>query len=713
MSEKDDTGKQKEFETHFIDILDHSEARDVGISSFDQTISEYQDFLTKKFSKKFIVDYAELNETQDALTDLWIYTGSTANISGRLYLSSSTYADMVPDEWGEPQTDSNGKQYYFVNDARLKSEGVEVTVIDNEKGIVSEVKIGYKFSLESEEDDVLDDEQPTFIAYPGELATHTYETPSPAEAELRLSIKWPSEYKLIKQLVKPDLQLALPRRVSVIERRVQEALVSSEEFRSLLEIYLNEYLSLSQAFPYIATADQSIYSFEGDAGPFEAGVEGAWTKVLLNDPLTVVLYTPSIRSFEMNDGTVRLSMTGCVYNEADDTPEYVRFDLESLSHFQSTRAQNSILERVKLITHGETINTLAEEVMSRTTIPVIEGVLTPDTVAQVTVSEKMEKMFMLDNELARVRDIILDAQKVIYDTYEEAFEASSKLVHDDITPRLIGAGLGEDFMFTFSGTSITVPDQVQAKDGVGEKAGVFIYALNEENGLKLLDSGDVLEGKIDTLMTLVKPYEVDGETKGYIVSPTVAARVYEIEKTLSSVHGVEMAHGSVVVKALIPLDGSAEMRIKEVEIHTRVGKLISEAAEEYGKHEIVDTLRLLRKDFDQEVSNKFVALSDLNPLVGIQDQIENIRSRGMKTSIIYDALGGLLIDKSVNILGEVYAYDSLLNTTKDVYEDGSVLAGVVIDVKRIDEKDTFGIVVRRDTGDLAYVPFASITDFRF
>lgn len=714
MSEHDQASEHADLIAQLNEIVNTKESRDVGIVEFQEKMLTQAEYLTERYSDETLKDYTELKDIEQALSDEWYFSGAYARVTGRIYLFGDTDEGSTPDVWGEPSIDDLGAEFYFVEDEILLSQGVEVGFGYDDEGELVSARPGFIFSLDH--DGVVDEEDavPLFILYPGDEIRHEYDTFSPQETELRLGEKWPSEFDIIKQLVRPDLHMALPARIQTIQERLQDALVSSSEFRRLLSSYFETNLQLNQEFPYVVTATQSVYCYEGVGDAFSDDPEGTWTKLSLKEPLSVLLYQPVVRMFGSSDERIRLNVSGHVYNEgSQNTKEYVRFDLESIDHFRGTLATHSILDRVvTMMGAGESTQYLEDLTSRQGDVILSEGGLMPDDAPVLLASVQMQEMMTMESELLRVKDEVVEAQKIMYASEQEALAAAQSLIANTLKSMLYPAGLESGFLYTVEGGSILLPNRAGVSNDLDEKPNVFIYAVVDDTTSKVLEEGDELTGRITSIVPSIKSAHLNGEQIGFVVSPSLLVSLPEESKTLLSVDGAPMVVASVSTSALVPLDGTASIKMEQLELYKKASDAIYRSQREYGEL-TTETLVRLRKELSNEVVDGHLQLKDITLFQAIQSQYAEALQNDKSPFLMIDALDGLFVNMNVRVAGDSYMLQSVNGAVEEVFVAQNKVYGNVVDIINDELKGGIVMVINIAPGVHAWVPFTSITDFRF
>jgi hypothetical protein len=703
-------------EALFIEMIDASHTRDAGIALFEQSIPQCEEALRKQYIGTDMVSHDGLMWVEDELNARWPYINDIAVVSGRVYLVKHDDQDMAPSSWGMPYTDESDRTYYFVDEVRLRSHGVQaVPEIDAEDAMTLDIKIGYVYSLE--EDDM---EEPAVFAFPGELEQHQYETPTPAEAQLRLTRQWPEQTALIQKLIRPDLQAAAPRRLALLAGRLQTELCTSPEFRILAAILINDLLMLDKTMPYLMVVETQMDCYDG-SDPADDDDPGMWMPIDIEQPITLVMYNPDVYTCEYPDGSFQFHFRAETYNYEDgDTPEYISVAAAYIQNIRSMRALRSIIRKALLAVTS--VDERADDPQFGLKQADVDGIdsmsvsyhAKSELVQSGEEPEYVLSMKMLEDELAKViRDIEMHIN-AIYSTEDLALNAAKELIDTYIIDRLVGAGVYNGYVFEFSGESVKYPRVMRSLPGVPHDPHTKIFKIDPNDPIKSLEPGDVYQGSITRLEPFAKEVrDDDNEVIGFSPLPLlIIGRPPEVSR-LSAVGSSELAELTYDSGAMVPLDKSVGIKIRALERYRLITATLAEVSKKYDKKPIVGHMMWLHRAIQSSRPPELVELERVDVLHKIEYQIRQIISGEDTAEPVTDALRAMLVERTVVVGGDMYRWgaDGLVFDAGYSFDEPS--KATVIDVR--DDIDTKGIYLVLEFVDdtFRYVPLRSIRGFRF
>jgi len=723
MSENPESNARGYIEKEFISIIESAPDHDIGIAEIEVAMMQYRDALVEKHKGIDTGDRTDFLSAERALELLWLHYGSTAHVTGRAYLVDENDAGYFPREWGKPEKDEQGRAYYFLEEKHLISRGIEVNQERDDRGIVNDVNVRYLFAKESdrvvssgvdEEDDDVD--VPKLYVLPGELASHYYDTPTPEEAELRFWTRWPNEYELVKRLIHRGTHTPLTSRLVQVSAGVKGALASSEEFQTILEVYLDEQLLLSQSYPYVVTAQHEVLCYEGEGDPADTSdvdVNGSWTKVLLESPLTFVAHVPMIRFFENEQGEKRMYIVSQVYSEADgDDPEYVRLEVELTKQFTSTRAQRAILDRVlsTAVDDGSDGGYLKEAIGRELGAEGIKANLDSEKIPTKNVPEHIQQMERFSHELGRMQDYVTEAQEVRYKTVPEAMEACQRVL-ETVDNTLIGAGMERLYALSFSG-AISVPVFNVQYDPEDNEAHVVSIRANKELGR--LEHGDIIPGKIASSFIGVQKAEDEDEEHYYIVDPVFIVATGQENVPLVTQYGKDFADIRVASRVQVPISRDSQISVIQLESHKQAEASVEAAVHEYGQHPVVAALRSIRDEFATENEADLIEFANVQALHTLDYHASSLLRQGMRLNVLSGALESLFLARDiVSLDGDMFerkreGVSSKLRSAGDGYIRLSI-----VDIKYAGEGRGWRLLCSAANGEGVQIPLKSLKGLKF
>lgn len=720
MSERDDAQNQNVGELYqtFFEMVDRSAARDAGIALFEQLIEETETKLRTEWVGSVGISYEALREVQDKLNAAWSYSGDIATVTGKIS-APSQLIDMVPEGFQElsERSEEDDEDYegfeddtisYFVENARLRSHGVEVMpMFDDEEvdGKVTNIKVSYLFS---HEDDEMHRE--IYSMYVGESFDHHYENPTAVEAEVRLIARWPEQTALVARLIQPDVQTALPGRLNLICRRLQKDFAESDEFQRLMTIYVNDRIAFNKEQPYILTAQGSIDCYDGKDP--RGDPDGAWVEVKLSSPFTVNAYSPEIEFSEQEDGTMRSDFIFQRFNDEDgDKPEYLAVTAENVIKFRSTRATRSLLGSALMVGDlltGDPQVLEEDSIIEAPTegIEAIEGPVWSFNGKEISRPEYVAPLELLESELKSIQNEIKLSTKKMYSSEEEAKAASIELLNKYVVPRLVGAGIASGHELEFIGANALKPNTLFNGEGTGDEKHTFKFAINPTEPYVEQDLNDSFTGIIQSMSPSTKSVtNAESEVLGYQAMPTFVVHYYG--KTVSGLlhDGISLADINVQMRAVVPMDGSVEMKLTQLERYRKQIFSIQSASVLYGKDSIMQSIYQIRAGFKEKSDDEKTLFSGVETLKRLGVEFARLDESGIGSTAALDALSALMEEVDVKTEGNTLTREENGLLLQKVNEK---LEGKIIDVRTDILKGDVVLALRIDWDTIKYVPLSSL-----
>lgn len=722
MSEKDETRKQRKRPLSLVEqfngLIENAETRDAGIVQFEVTMAAEREALEDEWVGAAGIPVADMRDVEDRLNRQWMYGGDSARITGRVYVPSAC-ADMVPDVGFEEinnqavsSTDEEDEiaEYdyqvgYYVEDVMFISHGVEVSPRLDDDGNVEAIRIDYLFSVESD-----GRENRIFTADPKDLFCHQYETMTPQEAQVRLMRDWPVQLKLIEDLIRPDPHMSLMQRLHHLNRRLQVDMSKSPELLSLVRIYTNHRAAFDDEHPYSIRAAKYVDCYDG-ADPTNTEDGGVWLQVNLSSPITFVGYKPAIEFTSTGESRFKTHIIVRTHNQEDgDTPEYVAIPVNHIESFRSTKLARSLLQTALLLDGVHTYSVESGEALPELS----ELSANNDEVSGVEIINEgalkrprhVEEMELFEAVLKEIQLEVRHAAREIYGTQEIARQKCIELNQNFITSRLVGAGVTKGFELELSGENAVRVNIKQRDDGDPH---TFTFSVDQDNPLKHLDHGDSYRAVIRTLRAGVSERrDVSGDVVGYSVQPALVVHYHSETRSVVAYEETSLADANVELRSIVPLDGSVDIRVAQLEEFRREVEAIEAATQAYPKEVILKSIYKLQQAVYGEVVGGR-SLRDVQLVSHFGEKIYELEARGKKTTYAIEAVATLFVGRDVTITGGSLVEGMNGNTE---YRSNETIFGEIVDVRSDKVKGDLVFVLQIDE-EFHYVPFSTITAMVF
>lgn len=743
----------------FYALMENNGEQDAGILQLERKMISTGEHLTQKYrGKKGFSGSSEIRDVEESFENEWYFDGEVAVVSGRVYLAdgivrddskededhdtmqedgsivfAKSPAEVVPKSWGDATQADDGSYWYFLENVKLKSCGIEVIPKFNDQGETIEIKIAYAFSAAEDEHD-----RPIFTVYPGDLWQHRYESPSDEEVLVRLRRSWPEQLGLIETLTRADAQTPLPLRLDMLCNRLQKEL-QDQNFRSLFERQVNRELSFNDILPYLVSVKNGISFFTGD-DPFEDLDEEFWEYTKMKTPQTFQLYNPRFHISDHTDGTLRPSIFGVTYNDEYSDPEFVSFVTQNTTVFRPTWSGKSLASRVlvgkqseeakkqaiiaSLLEESEISDEPVETLTDDEIRELARAALSQDDDSEEYVSnyengkpDWVRKMELLKTELGRVMEDVRAAMKQRYDTYEEA-ERASREITEEISNRLTKSGLYIGHEVEVSGETAIRPRPVNDIPGVKLPEHLTVFGVSPEDPFVRTQYGDSFVGGAYGIHPFVgSRTDTEGNIDHYIVTPSLMVNLHPIKKQFSALvyQGASMVDVAMDFKGVAPLDGSASIIFRPLETYYRSTAAMKEMSQKYRRDPIVRKLNRLNDALAKEGPNEYIYLKNNAEAVRtVGSDIIRLREQGLSETAALNALEALLLERNVRVNGEVYFLENgVLGDERKIDED-KVVIGKIIDVTM--KEDIFEgrpFIVMQYGPTVNYLPIDAINRFGF
>lgn len=698
-------------EVEFAELLEASKLRDLGIALFEQEMYSVQDLLFQRFGGKKIALYPELTQADEDLNKEWMYHGDIATISGRLYLVDEDFIEHVPKEWGAPVRE-NEDIFYDVEDAKVRSLGVDIIPIAGDDEKITIVKAGFAFA-----DPEDPQSKPFYTAFLGELSKHEYEIPTPEEAEARLMRDWPKQYDIINKLIKTDGLTDLPVRLGMIARKLEKDFKASTELRKLFELFINDRLAFDKEVPYLVTVKDRVISYDG-IDPFDPEDKGHWTSIGLKEPLTFFAIAPGVHVSQYDDDVIRMNIMASVFSEEnEDDPEYVSVAAGDVTQFRSLRAIRSILSRVYQKADPNMIPaSLLQSTLAHTTETSGDDIEHSDISfegANVDIHEPqyIREMKMLESQLSDVIKKVKQAVKMVYPDEATALEASRSFVEEEMRNQLGQAGIYEGYEFEISGQSALRPRKARDLPDVTDKPHVFVYGVDSDEPYVELQPGDSFKGGLYSIEPFAQAIkDSDEDIIGYVIRPSLV--INTMNQTHSSLRweNVSMADINIELRASVPLDGSTEIKIAPLEYYRKVVSAFTKLKNDYPRTDFLRRTQRLHAALNHERPSEFQILRRIDLLQSFADDVRVMKQNGENVYSALNAIEALFLDRIVSLHGNTYV--KVGDTFEKANDPDDIFGGVIKDVRQ----DVMGdnvVFVLQQYDQVRYVPLRTINNLTF
>lgn len=721
MPERDENAILRETFDSIIDANDmailHSDA---GIAIFEQSARQAREYLvTKYIDEAAPLSESDVRRLSDELNEGWAHHGDTVTVTGRLYLIDDSFDDEIGEEFGEAEIDDeSGESFYLAENVEVISQGIEIKEIYADRGLraLEDFQIVYMFSIKGKLNDTA-----ILAAHPDQLFRHEYKDPTPEEAAARLEHKWPEQYRKINKFLQPKGRHNLPRRLDILTRSLQRDLSSSEEFRQLVQIYIDDAMGIENRLPYIITVQGEMSGFNGD-DPDNPEDGDEWIDVFTEESMSIMAFYPSFRLVPNKDGLVEAHFLMATFNSEDgDEEEYIRVNVKNVRELRSTRAMRSIVSRA--IEDG--IDVLGWQVLSETDSEVQSEESIPDTTKDTAITyakrsehksdlEIISEMKSLDAMLCDTVELVKKAYTKIYNSQEEAMMASMRLVTDDIIPRYRSLALSRQFMLKVSGPGVRVPLQQFNYNTDGDKHSVS-FSIDAQNPLAPINPGDSLSGVFYAFVPTVEAIGAeDGSIAGYRASPSLLIATPSHTKTIHELSGTSVVDITVDKKLVIPLNGSAEIKLPELVGYAEAQQAIDIFTHRYRNVPLSKQMRLLLNILvKEEQPAGYVELKHVEYLSSIGNGIKELASEGKDVKALLEALESFFVGSVVRLQGMAYVKKE--TSLEEAKGEGADMLDVynILDIRDDVFEGDIVFVIQNPQHGVMYVPLSSITKYMF
>lgn len=709
----------------FLDIIGNNDLHDVGVAEIERQLLALQDDLVATYVGKDITrdQAAEIEDLEDKANQHWMFHDDIATISGKVYLAYGEFGELAELDGYEIEEDEWGS-YFFAQDIPLRSHGIEI--IPNEitdftseepDTTLSGVRVGFSFSHAEDPHD-----RPMYTAFPGDLSRHTYADPTPAEARRQLLAGWPEIVKAIDTWVSPDMVTNLPRRLTLLARKVGRTIADNPRLKRLAEIYMNDEINFNQDQPYIATIENSLNVVSHVSDADEA--EDDWQTLLLGGPLTLHISEPEVRfgSVSSSGGGI-MSLYGQVYNDQDGVmPEIVEVQTHNITSLRSSRALRSLAERATLshdmsASNGdETPGALIERIDESEATTLTAGKQPTEEVSPL--KRRIEELRRLESAFVDACQFAITQQAILYPTKEEADRATRGVVNHLMYEIFKDTPLTEGNTVDVSGTNVQYPRSAPPDEIVNPEYtnGAVAFSVDKENPIGTLAIGETIGGQIKAIDTLVLRVETEDEAdEGYRIVPVLMLLISQEQHNIAANPGLAVPLDSATRSryATIPLVEDTEIHITELHQYEDVIDQMRRLKRAYPGSNLGDVFALERALYAEDRSS-FTKLKHTERFVALEQLRTRLIEAGYSSNELVKTLDQMFSNRRVEIEGVILARNGQ-EYRIDTEHDASVDNWEIADV-RDDGIDQLTFVLRRQVEGqdmIRYVAFSDITGFRY
>jgi hypothetical protein len=630
----------------FNSLIEQGGMTDAGIARFERHMVGVEKRLTDELSGKS-PSYEDLKQLEDDLNDEWWYHDEVATVSGRVYIADEAFESIMPVEWGDPITDEvTGKQFYFVQNVKLRSHGIELFSIMNENDeTVDSVAATFIFSSAEDVED-----REVLSAFTKELSKHVYELPSAEEAEKRLSRQYPNELMNIRERIEGDLSgPKLLQHLKHLRNYLQSLDVVTEEFCMLATVFINDCLELDPESGYLLSIKGELSCYDGD-DPSIPEDEGEWVTFEVNQAMTLTGYGTKIQAnINPETNATELVVIAAVKNEEDkDTPEYISVSIDHAELFRTSNLSRSIISRAldnsSEIMPAELLQEKADLGAIEPSEPKIELAKHMLREPEAHLPQFVRDTQLLERDLGRIMNHIRMRTGVLYGSEEEARAVSLEL-RNAYRDRLMGAGMASGHLLKISGVTVMRPNFItNPEDSLGE------YYLNEEQPLLPLSADDSFRGFAKAMIPLFEKKENEhGDVVGYKARPSLLVSYETSTSPEMSLQGVPFVSNTKTIDAFVPLDGSAEIQIVSLERFRSISNGVDSITSAYGNDPVIEYVRRLSQALFQVEFEKAGPIRNIELLSKMDGSLKRLIANGVSPEALVDALDELFKDKVVNL----------------------------------------------------------------
>lgn len=659
--------------------MHHDERYDRGIALFEEAMRNAEQMLNETGGQQA----STYNIVFEQLNQEWGFFEKPATLSGKIYCSDDEVS-FAPDSWGEMRTDENGN-YYIVDSAEVISHGI----VD-----VAEAKDEVKFAYGYTPDDMQSDTA-SFFAFPSDILEISYDFPTLEAISERLHHRWPQEMHAVDTLTNSlSHDWAKDKyRLEQIARRAESA-TGEEHFQEWLTYYLYERLEFDKETPY-AVKCQGPALYMGDDGESMPFVFDAPRREYLHISGIILKRDAEKESLEIALSFVRPA--------ALETPEHfsesIIVPISSIIDLTSTRPKKSLFEALAEKGLDGLSESYGPEDVQVTLLQKENGEasIAPESLREI------DRLTALERAVTEAQRLVKEARRYKYLDEEEAGRASGKL-STEIFELFSSLELRAGDVLSISGEGVVLPEATLHN----REDGITVNTIDNGAPRVLMPAHDVF-GRFEGVSQSITTYhDMEKDELFHLVQPKLALILADIRENLSRSSLYPLLEVNIKKKGLVSLDGSAEIRVPQLERLRRQREALAKVSMGHRKERIRKEVVSLHEALESDDGNDWYELNNLKRLHWIAREIKNHPASG---SDIHDYLRELFSGRKVKLQGS-YIEKSIF------YKDADV-QGAIADVTAeypgsLNAEPAFAIVQDRDmVTPPKYVPFSSITHFMF
>lgn len=759
MLERDDWSRNETFEESFSKIVSSEHFIDAGLVSFEKEVNGLCAELNGACGNDEVDEnsiHSDINDAEYYLNSLWQFHGEMAKVSGRVVLEDNNDVTKIPLSWGTPQSDEDGSIFYIVDNLKVASNGIEVAPtydeLDEEPRAVR-VDPYYSFSHELSDGEFVD----LYVGL-GDLWKHEYENPTPEGALAILESRWPQELKLIDKIITSNMYAtAIPDRIAYLTERLNDQLQSSSEFRTIAQLYIDSKIELDTITPYILKVSGPVSLNISNIDTIAASPDG-WRDYEILDETVILGYAPIV-SFLPGQGDESATagfMVG-IYNEEReegmDVPEKIFVPLDSISEFRSSRSIQSLASRavqssmpdgddLALQRLKDSLTSLAgvslDEVQldysdSQDTSSAIseEGLARkhggdhaeegetierlPGRYEQFRIIEEFTDNLIKMGEMLKSTLFETEAEAVGYvSEHLNSFMAQNMHMYEALMDNKVAVAMIAD-----GNVVIHNSDDTSATLAKEEYPNLTFINTNITEPYKVIDSLDSISGVFSRLAAVA--YEVlgeDGDVIGYRGAPSYSLVYSRNDYVFAENKGLPILRGNIEHSAIVPLDGTASVVVKEASYYRGVINMLDKVTESSKDEtmELADDLHLVAGD---------ILLSKDNDNLVSLTEIESLNRLGALITDAGESAGTAAAARmALDTLDELFTQNAMVFTSGSIVVDeqgnrheyqltAEMGYLITMDVRADVIPGDVVLVVNGGAGSKIYIPISKITDLRF
>lgn len=631
-------------EKHFQKLVERFDEDDIGITVFNQRLERLTDAANEDGGS-----FSDLIEPGiEALNKDWRYHDEIATVTGRLYAVSPEVIDELVIIFGEAESDQNGDVFFFVEDAELVSNGI----IDGPHGYGLDgaaARIAYGFSHPE-----IDCDFAQLALYPGESYRHQYSVPTPEAIDAALHRRWPSEMEVVDNLIKfSDDPLKIPKRLTLLARRLQPTLHQSSDFREWLSVYVNERVKLAQVWPYYLELEDKLYLQDGEG-------DNSWFEISFEKTLPLYARKPRFEfvysnDFETSSDGVHAMLFMEIPEDGDEwAGSEIGINVGNIATIRGTSPLRSLIDKALYGSERDidAVMAFAEDensVTPRSVEPVLQ-LVGPEKTDHTGDPEYIEEMRLLQNELDSVLRDYKEAFAKRYDTSEQALEVAGALTNT-IANRLVGAGI-MNYTLEFDGPYAIRTKKPQEKRADQIEAGEFYLNFDIENPFVQLQHGDTFRATFYAFLNDVT--KVHDEATGEDRYTPLTRMVVELgsNNTQHIVYNhAPLVEINVTARGLVSMDGTVRVVVPSLVRYNKDKDARFELAKAVTGDPVVEKVHRLYSALQRETPEGFQDLKNIDVFRSVARRLK-MRDHPGHTQIM-NAFESLLLKRKIAVDGLV------------------------------------------------------------